>query len=62
MKKKESKELKEKILTEIKRVLKDNKTELTNKIEKAVKKSIKRLVKDSGKKKPLVVQKSKSKK
>lgn len=59
MKKKERKELKEKILTEIKKVLKDNKTELTGKIEKVVKKSIKRLVKDSGKKKPATAIKSK---
>ncbi len=59
MKKQERKKLKEKILTEIKKVLKDNKTELTIKIEKAVKKSIKRLIRDNGKKKPAIPQKSK---
>jgi predicted transcriptional regulator len=59
MKKQERKALKNKIMTSIKKVLKDNKTELTSKIEKAVKNSIKKLVKNSGKEKPIALKKSK---
>ena len=43
MKKKEKKVLKEKLLTAIKRVLKTNNASLTNKIEKILKKSIKKI-------------------
>lgn len=51
MKKTEIKSLKGKLLVAIKKVLKDNKSDLTNKIEKIVKKSIKNIVKKTGKKK-----------
>ena len=43
MKKKEKKALKEKLLAAIKRVLKTNNASLTNKIEKVLKKSIKKI-------------------
>lgn len=48
------KALKEKILTQIKKILKDNKTLLSSKIEKAVKRSIKQTIKYTHKKKNLV--------
>jgi L-lactate utilization protein LutC len=57
MKKTEIKSLKEKLLVAIKKVLKDNKSDLTNKIEKVVKKSIKNIVKKSGKKKMILSKK-----
>lgn len=49
MAKKEIKPLKEKLLTAINRVLKGNKSDLTNKMEKIVKKSIKQIVKKADK-------------
>ncbi len=49
MKKNERKELKEKLLTAIKKVIHDNKADLTNKAEKAFKKSIKQIVKKTNK-------------
>jgi hypothetical protein len=45
MEKKETKPLKEQLLETINKVLKDNKTNFTTKIEKVVKKSIRRIVK-----------------
>ena len=54
MKKTEIKSLKEKLLVAIKKVLKNNKSDLTNKIEKIVKKSIKNIVKKTGKKKKVL--------
>lgn len=50
MKKNESKALKGKLLAAVNKVLKENKADLTNKIERAVKKSIKQIVKKTGKK------------
>lgn len=49
MRKKKIKLLKEKLLAAVKKVLKDNKTEPTKKMEKVVDKSIKRIVKKSDK-------------
>ena len=49
MKKKQIKPLKEKLLIAVNKVLKDNNSELTNKIENVVKKSIKRIVKKTDK-------------
>lgn len=49
MGKKKIKLLKEKLLAAVNKVLKDNKTELTNKIESVVMKSINRIVKKSDK-------------
>jgi len=49
MGKKKIKLLKEKLLVAVNKVLKDNKTELTNKIESVVMKSINRIVKKSDK-------------
>ena len=51
MKKTERKALEEKLLTAIKKVLQDNKTQLTNKTKKAVMKSIKKIAKKTAKKK-----------
>lgn len=48
MKKTERKALEEKLLTAIKKVLQDNKTQLTNKTEKAIKKPIKKIAKKTG--------------
>lgn len=60
MKKKDQKSLKKKILDEFKKVLLVNKADLTNKIEKAVKKSIKKIVEKANKKKEKVtIQKTK---
>ena len=50
MKKKEEKELKEKLVAAVKKVLKDNNAILTVKIDKVVKKSIKQIIKKSSKK------------
>lgn len=47
--KKDRKALKEKILSQMKKVLKNNKTDLSDKIEKNVKKSIKKMVKNTAK-------------
>jgi Ni,Fe-hydrogenase maturation factor len=47
--KKDRKVLKEKILSQVKKVLKNNKTDLSDKIEKNVKKSIKKMVKNTAK-------------
>lgn len=60
MKKKEKKELKEKLMVAVKKVLINNNAILTAKIEKTVKKSMKEIVKKSKKKviakrKPAVV-------
>ena len=49
MKKKEIKPLKEELLEAVNAVLKSNKTDLTNKIEKVARKSIKRIVKKADK-------------
>ena len=57
MKKKEKKVLKGKLLTAIKKVLKDNKDELKNKTEKAIKKSIKQIALKTDKKKEIVLAK-----
>ena len=57
MKKKERKVLKGKLLTAIKKVLKDNKDELKNKTEKAIKKSIKQIALKTDKKKKIVLAK-----
>ena len=54
MKKTEQKALEEKLLTAIKKVLQDNKTQLTNKTKKAVMKSIKKIAKKPGIKKKSV--------
>ena len=51
MKKKERKVLKAKLLTAINKVLKDNKDVLKNKTAKAIKKSIKQIVKKTDKRK-----------
>lgn len=48
------KALKEKIVTQIKKILKDNKTFLSAKIEKVIKRSIKQTIKYTHKKKNLV--------
>ncbi len=45
MEKKKVKPLQQKLLEAVNNVLKDNKSDLTNKIEKVVKKSVKRIVK-----------------
>ena len=50
MKKKEKRELKEKLIVAVKKVLTTNNAILTSKIEKAVKKSMKQIVKKSKKK------------
>jgi len=50
MKKKKRKAFKEKIIIAVKKILKDNDTVLTDKIEKVVKKSIKQIVNKSSKK------------
>ena len=50
MKKKEGKALKEKLIAAVKKTLNDNDAVLTDKIEKAVMKSIKQIVKKSSKK------------
>ena len=60
MEKQERKKLKEKILTGIKKVLKNNNTELTNKIEKAVSKAVKQSVKGTNKKKTVTAVKNKT--
>lgn len=57
MKKKERKVLKGKLLTAIKKVLKDNKDELKNKTAKAIKKSIKRIALKTDKKKKVAIEK-----
>ena len=54
MKKKERKVLKAKLLTAINKVLKDNKDVLKNKTARAIKKSIKQIVKKTDKKKKIV--------
>jgi len=54
---KERKVLKGKLLTAIKKVLKDNKDERKNKTEKAIKKSIKQIVWKTDKKKKIVSEK-----
>jgi NCAIR mutase (PurE)-related protein len=50
MKKKEAKALKEKLIAAVKKVLKANNTSLTTKIDNAVKKAIRQLVKKNMKK------------
>jgi len=50
VKKKKRKAFKEKIIIAVKKILKDNDTVLTDKIEKVVKKSIKQIVNKSSKK------------
>ena len=50
MKKKEEKELQEKLVAAVKKVLKDNNAILTVKIDKVVKKSIRQIIKKSSKK------------
>lgn len=57
MKKKERRVLREKLLTAIKKVLKDNKDDLKNKTEKAILKSIKQIAKKTDKKKKVVLKK-----
>ena len=57
MKKKERKVLKGKLLTAIKKVLKDNQDELKSKTEKAIKKSIKQIAWKTDKKKEIVLEK-----
>ena len=54
MKKTEMKVLKEKLLIAIKKVIKDNKVDLTTKMEKVVKKSIKQIAKKTAGKKNIV--------
>jgi len=50
MKKIERKVLKEKLFTGIKKVIKDNKAEMTNKAERTIKKSIRQILKKTSKK------------
>lgn len=57
MKKTERKALKEKLLTAITKVIKDNKVDLTTKMEKVVKKSIKQIAKKTAPKKNSVLTK-----
>jgi hypothetical protein len=57
MKKIERIALREKLLTAIKKVIKDNKADLSSKIEKAVKKSIKQIVNKTAKKSETVATK-----
>ncbi len=57
MKKAERKVLKGKLLTAIKRVLKDNKDELKTKTTEAIDKAIKKIAKKTDKKKPVAPRK-----
>ncbi len=59
MKKSEQKAMKKKLLVSFKKLLQDNKADLTNKIEKTLKKSIKKIVKSTNKKKKVVSEKIK---
>ena len=59
MKKSEQKAMKKKLLVSFKKLLQANKAELTNKIEKTLKKSIKKIVKSNNKKKQVVSKKIK---
>lgn len=61
MKKKEKKVLKGKLLTAIKKVLKDDKDELKNKTVTAINKSIKDIVKKTNKTKKVISKKARAK-
>lgn len=54
MKKNERKALEEKLLSAIKKVIKANKADLTNKTEKAIKKALKQIAKKTNKEKDAV--------
>lgn len=57
MKKKTNKALKAKLVLAIKKVLKENESKLSVEIEKAIKKSIKRIVKKTDNKKNIIIKK-----